>query len=54
MTANFLVKRNNVTPCMKVLLDKNKASALCEMTSVEEGSLFLKVDCKFNFFFAKL
>lgn len=45
MIANFLVKKNNINPCMKVELDMNKGSALCEMTSVEEGSLFLKVEC---------
>ena len=49
MIENYLVKRNNVSPCMKVTLDKNKGTSICEMTSVEEGSLFLKVECKLLF-----
>lgn len=50
MIANYLSTKNAKNPCFRVLLDVNKGSAICEMSSVEEGYLFQRNECNFSYF----
>jgi len=44
MINNFLVEKNNTTPCMKAEINTEKSTALLEMSTVEENHRFLKVE----------
>ena len=45
MINNYLVMKNNTHPCMRLKIDKDKNSAILEMSSVEESHRFLKSEC---------